>query len=94
MKKKISTFVLTGMLGIGILVPMASAAASHEYGYNKTTMQNYSFYKHDTVYHAAGMTKKGIAYRTDYASGGNWAKLFLDYTGPYAVTYQKYDFPN
>ncbi|MCC2248887.1 hypothetical protein JUJ52_02805 [Virgibacillus sp. AGTR] len=92
MKKRTITFFLAALLIIGAIVPLSvSAASTWNYGYNKSTMQNYNEYYHSSLRHSNSMTKNDVMYFSPVASGGYWAKLYLDYTGPYRVTYAKYD---
>lgn len=95
MKKRIKsiTVMLSIIIALLMSVPvMALAASDWYYGYDPDLMQNYSTYYHSDIDHAAGMTKNGVVYSTGRVSPGYWADLRLSYTGPYLVTYQKYDY--
>ncbi|MGE7939872.1 hypothetical protein [Bacillus paramycoides] len=93
MKKKAITLALSSMLGIGALVPIAaSAAESFDTGFDQNKMRNYAIYYHSDRVHASGITKKGYPFKSAAVAPGYKAALYLDYTGPYAVTYQKYVF--
>ncbi|ARJ25770.1 hypothetical protein B7492_32560 (plasmid) [Bacillus mycoides] len=91
MKKKAITLALSAMLGIGALVPIAaSAAESFDTGFDQNKMEHFAIYYNSVFTHASGITKNGHAYKSTVAPAGYKAALHLSYTGPYAVTYQKY----
>ncbi len=91
LKKKAITLALSAMLGIGALVPIAaSAAESFDTGFDKNKMEHYAIYYHSSRVHASGITKNGTPYKSVAVGAGYKAALHLAFTGPYAVTYQKY----
>ncbi|OQR53258.1 hypothetical protein [Bacillus sp. CDB3] len=91
MKRKAITVALSSMLSIGALVPItASAAESFDTGFDKNKMEHFAIYYHSSRSHASGITKNGHAYKSTAVPASYKAALHLGYTGPYAVTYQKY----
>ncbi len=92
MKKKTIAFVLATMVAIGAVMPIAASAASTwNYGYNKSTMQDYNEYLHNSFRHYVTITKSGTTWYSGVAQPRYWAKLYVDYTGPYRVSYNKFD---
>lgn len=68
----------------------ASAAESFDTGFDQNKMEHFAIYYHSGLTHAAGITKNGRPYKSAVAPAGYKAALHLAFTGPYAVTYQKY----
>ncbi|TYS89987.1 lactococcin 972 family bacteriocin [Rossellomorea aquimaris] len=91
MKKKLITFSLLSLLIVSAIIPLAaSAAETWDYGYDKTNMRHYNHYYHSSYSHYTTTTKNGITYFGPTASPGYWSRFYLDYTGPYKVTFNKY----
>jgi hypothetical protein len=91
LRRKVLTIALLGLLGLGSIVPItAQAAESWDYGYNKSTMQWYNHYYHSSYKHYGSIRKNGVTYFGPTANAGYWSRFYLDYNGPYAVTYNKH----
>lgn len=89
MKKKLLTIALLGLLTVGAAVPMvANAAETWDYGLDG--LNSYNNYYHSGLRHYGSIGKNGVTYLGPIASAGYWSRLTVQYTGPYAITYDKH----
>lgn len=92
MKKKITKVIASGLLIVGSIVPtIVSASTSWNFGYSPSSYTWYNKYYNSSRRHFVTIAANNKTYYSGIAGSGTLVSLTVGCTGPYIVTYSKFD---